>query len=615
MASSTPCPDSATLVRFLRGQLPPEEVEARAAHVEQCPECVAQMQSMLDQDTLENALRNHGQVQSHPALERIRQAMNATAPRDTVGAATLRLEEAAADQVLILAPALQAGELGRLGPYRILKVLGQGGMGTVYEAEDDVLKRRVALKVMKPSVAASPARDRFQREARLMASLKHDHIATIFQVGEDRGTPYLAMELLQGETLEDRLEKGPLPLSETLRIGTQIARGLEAAHQRGLIHRDIKPANIWLETRGQPTPAGNAETEGTRRREESQETVRDETGGTPPEPPPADPPSLPAVRVKILDFGLARPAKEEETITGSGVVVGTPSYMAPEQAQGEPVDSLCDLYSLGCILYRMVTGQLPVQGKSVMAILSNLATSAPRRPREHDPAIPVALEGLILALLAKNPAERPPRARAIIVALQAIERDPQAPTTPFGRAPDLPRSRRRRYAVWGVVLLLLIGAMYFFVHRFIVDRGDKEPLALKPDAGESKPRLIQLKVPANQFWTPTNLYLKNGMVVEITASGKVDAAADERPYYHDVPPEGREERIAQVPQPQLPGLCLLGKIAPAQVFYVGAKIRIPVDPSKEGELFLGINDDIVDDNSGDWDVRIIVHPPPAGTKK
>src|SRR5262249_10718453 len=189
-----------------------------------------------------------------------------------------------------LAPPLGPGEIGRLGPYRVVKVLGVGGMGVVFQAEDLQLQRLVALKVMRSAMLASAsARRRFLREAQASAGIDHEHIVTILQVGEDRGVPYLAMQLLQGETLEERLKReGKLPPAEVLRIGGEIAVGLAAAHQRGLIHRDIKPANIWLET-------------------------LHDTGA----------PSASRDRVKILDFGLARAFGGEAHLTQSGVVGGT----------------------------------------------------------------------------------------------------------------------------------------------------------------------------------------------------------------------------------------------------------------------------------------------------
>src|SRR5206468_2632183 len=163
-----------------------------------------------------------------------------------------------ADLYDFLAPPQSADELGRLGPYRILKVLGAGGMGVVYQAEDAGLQRLVALKAMLPALAASgSAKARFLREARAAAAIEHDHIVHIYQVGEDRGVPFLAMQFLQGQPLDERLRQGELPLGEVLRIGRETAEGLQAAHERGLIHRDIKPANLWLERRPAPlSPLG-----------------------------------------------------------------------------------------------------------------------------------------------------------------------------------------------------------------------------------------------------------------------------------------------------------------------------------------------------------------------
>ena len=287
------------------------------------------------------------------------------------------------EDLACLAPPQAADELGRLGPYRIQKILGAGGMGIVFQAEDVTLKRKVALKAMRAAVASSAEhRQRFQREAEAAAALDHDHIVTIYQVGEDRGIPYLAMKLLLGESLEDRLNrKAPLPTEEVLRISQEIAEGLAVAHERGLIHRDIKPANIWLE-------------EG-----------RD--------------------RVKIVDFGLARAWGEDTRVTQTGYMVGTPAYMAPEQAEGEvPPDHRADLFSLGCVMYRMATGELPFKGKSTMAVLLALATKNPRRPRELNPDLPRGFDKLVMRLLEKAPADRPQSARAIVAALSEILEGP-----------------------------------------------------------------------------------------------------------------------------------------------------------------------------------------------
>ena len=230
-----------------------------------------------------------------------------------------------------LGPPRAEGELGWLAHYRVRSLVGEGGIGLVFRAEDTQLSRPVALKVIRPEMAGAPGvRARFVREAQATAAIKHDHIVTIYQVGRDNDILFLAMEYLQGMSLQSWLERGRKPSMDlVLRIGREIAAGLAAAHRRGLIHRDIKPANIWLEA-----PSG---------------------------------------RVKILDFGMARSERDDVQITHSGTVVGTPAYMAPEQARGEAVGAGSDLFSLGCVLYRLCTGRLPFEGETIMAVLSALS--------------------------------------------------------------------------------------------------------------------------------------------------------------------------------------------------------------------------------------------------
>jgi serine/threonine protein kinase len=259
-------------------------------------------------------------------------------------------------------------------------------MGIVFQAEDPQLKRQVAIKALKPSVAYNEmSRRRFFREAEATAHVEHDHIVTIYHVGEERGVPYLTMKLLQGESLDDRLKRegGWLALSEVLRIGREICEGLAVAHDRNLIHRDIKPANIWLEA--------------------------------------------PKDRVKILDFGLARINSTDGRLTPAGTLMGTPAYMAPEQASGDDVDRRCDLFSVGCVLYRMCTGQLPFKGKDTMAMLMALASQTPDPPHKIDPGMPLALSDLIMRLLSKDPDGRPRSAQEVAKALEEIERKPTGP--------------------------------------------------------------------------------------------------------------------------------------------------------------------------------------------
>jgi serine/threonine protein kinase len=296
-----------------------------------------------------------------------------------------------------LSPPQGLEELGRLGPYSIRRVLGTGAMGVVFQAEDLHLKRPVALKVLKPSLAAfAEYHRRFLREAQLSAALDHEHIVTVYQVGEDRGVPFLAMKLLHGETLEDRLSvtAGGLTPAEVLRIGREVAEGLAAAHAQGLVHRDIKPANVWLEAGGD--------------------------------------------RVKIVDFGLACGAGEDGRLTQAGAVIGTPAYMAPEQANSEEPDARSDLFSLGAVLYRASTGLRPFPGTDTLSVLAALATTMPAAPRRVVPSLPQDLSDLVMWLLAKDRTERPQSAREVVEAIRAIERGESPPEMPCTLLEDSP---------------------------------------------------------------------------------------------------------------------------------------------------------------------------------
>jgi serine/threonine protein kinase len=307
-------------------------------------------------------------------------------PRGTSGARKGGAAPAAPKAELydFLAPAQADDEIGRLGSYRVLKVLGAGGMGVVFQAEDPKLHRLVALKAMLPALAASETnKERFLREARAAAAIEHDHIVAIFQVDEDRGVPFIAMPLLRGESLEDRFKRQrKLPADEVCRIARETAEGLAAAHERNMIHRDIKPANIWLEG---------------------------DKG-----------------RVKLLDFGLARSSRGESQLTQQGMIMGTPAYMSPEQGAGKPVDPRSDLFSLGCVMYRMATGALPFKGSDTVATLIAVATETPAAPRKLNPQLPPCLSKFIMDLLAKDPKDRPDSAQAVVDLLKEIE-DEAAP--------------------------------------------------------------------------------------------------------------------------------------------------------------------------------------------
>ncbi len=287
-------------------------------------------------------------------------------------------------------PALTSSVGQSLGAYRLLAMLGEGGMGTVFIAEDTVLRRQVALKVMLPRTAVKAiAKERFFREARAVARIENDFIVPIYQVGEDGGVPYLAMQLLKGESLGERLRRDGRPkLSFVFLVARQVALGLAAAHEKGLVHRDIKPDNIWIEP------------------------IHNDDGSA-------------AERCKILDFGLARPQQiDEELLTQEGDLLGTPAYMAPEQGRGEPVDHRSDLFSLGCVLYEMASGRRAFTGDSTLAILTSLAVDRPADPSAGNPRIPPAVSALIMSLLEKEPAKRPGSAREVAEMIRKLEAAP-----------------------------------------------------------------------------------------------------------------------------------------------------------------------------------------------
>lgn len=299
-----------------------------------------------------------------------------------------------------IAPYLQAttrpDSLGRLAHYEILELLGHGGFGIVLKAFDDNLHRVVAVKLLHPQLAAtSPPRKRFTREARAAAAIKHENVVHIHAI-EEEPIPYLVMEYVDGLSLQCRLDGvGPLSPDEVVRVGIQIARGLAAAHEQGLVHRDIKPANLLIEN-------------GTDR------------------------------RVKLTDFGLAR-AADAASMTQSGVLAGTPLYMSPEQAHGEDLDFRSDLFSLGSVLYTMVAGHPPFRAVNPIAVIKRVVEDTPRPLKQIFPETPPGLIAVIDRLLAKRREDRFDSARAVADALARCLTDP-----------TVVAPRRHRRGLWRV---------------------------------------------------------------------------------------------------------------------------------------------------------------------
>lgn len=284
-----------------------------------------------------------------------------------------------------LVPSDDPEMLGRIGEYEVSAVVGVGGMGAVLKGFDRSLRRVVAIKVMAPHLAGSgPARTRFQREARAAAAITHDNVIDTYGVAEANGLPYLVMPFARGPSLQKRIDEGgPLTALEVVRIGRQIASGLAAAHEQGLVHRDIKPANILLN-----------------------EGIE---------------------RLWITDFGVAR-AMDDASMTQTGVIAGTPQYMSPEQARGEEVDHRSDLFSLGSVLYTACTGRPPFRSEAAYGILRRITDSQPVPIQEINPDIPNWLCRVIERLMAKHPADRIQSAHEVAELLEGCLAHLQQPT-------------------------------------------------------------------------------------------------------------------------------------------------------------------------------------------
>ncbi|HEV3116442.1 MAG TPA: protein kinase [Gemmataceae bacterium] len=345
---------------LLATELPPEHQERLEKHLERCAPCQERLhRAEVHGDPLLEVARKLGDPTTlatdrtlAEALERIHQEVKSP----------LRSAAPPID-LYFLEPTARPELLGTIGRYEVREVIGHGGMGIVLMAYEPSLHRMVAIKVMSPALAGSArARQRFTREVKAAAAVSHDHIVTVHGVSEVNGLPYMVMQYVAGESLQARLDRlGTLELTEVLRIGLQTASALAAAHAQGLIHRDIKPANLLLEN-------GLA-------------------------------------RVKITDFGLARMVDDVQ-LTQSGVVAGTPEYMAPEQARGDALDHRADLFSLGSVLYAMCTGRPPFCGSTAFSVLRQVADQPARPVRSVNAEVPAWLETVIGRLMANDPDER-----------------------------------------------------------------------------------------------------------------------------------------------------------------------------------------------------------------
>jgi len=405
----------------------------------------------------------------------------------------------------------------KLGPYEIQSPLGAGGMGEVYRARDTRLDRTVAIKILPAHLSANPeALQRFDREARAISSLSHPNVCHLYDVGSQDGTSYLVMEYLEGETLADRLRKGPLPLEQVLKSGIEICEGLEKAHKSGVVHRDLKPGNIMLTKSG----------------------------------------------AKLMDFGLAKPvlpasppssgltqtiATPQHPLTTEGMVVGTFQYMAPEQLEGREADARSDIFALGAVLYEMVTGKRAFEGKTTASTIAAILAADPPPISSVQPLSPSALETTVKSCLAKDPDERLQTVHDVKLQLRWIQESGSSSRPAAATAARKPIDRMGWLVAATLLLLLLAGvvawwlrpretpsAMYFnssvpFPTNYVALSPDGKRLALVAYSDQANKNVIWLQqvggrgatvLPGTEgaaypFWAP------NGRSIGFFADGKL----------------------------------------------------------------------------------------------
>jgi hypothetical protein len=394
--TETDCPSREDLTRFAVGDLDGTAFARVAGHVECCPGC-------------ESALR---QLDGHtdPLVSALRQPVSATSPE--VPSALLTAVRSALDPRPV-----QDDPRRRVGKFELREELGSGSFGTVFRALDTELGREVALKILRAGrFAGAEDTERFLREARSAAQLKHPGIVSLFEAGRtEDGVCYLVEELVRGSTLADRLRDGPLDPRAAARLVAEVAEALDAAHRLGVVHRDVKPSNVILDPDGRP---------------------------------------------HVTDFGLAkRDADDATTMTPDGEVLGTPAYMSPEQARGEShrVDARSDVYSLGVVLYELLTGERPFRGNRRMLILQVLQDE-PRPPRRLNDKVPRDLETVCLKAMAKAPARRYPTARELADDLRRFLDRLPVRARPVGRLERAWRWCRRNPVPVGLLAALSLGS-------------------------------------------------------------------------------------------------------------------------------------------------------------
>ena len=393
---SMPCPSPEVLRECLEAM--PDPNPMLASHLESCLDCQATLSFVAGQETWWGEAQQFLSCELDPIAARISSRvcpLTSSEQLTSVGVDVLLAHELQQLQSLLEAPS-HPELLGRIGRYELEQLVGRGGMGLVFRAHDTELHRVVAIKTLALHlIPIGAARERFVRESRASAALAHPHIVPMYDVVHDGPVPALVMQYIAGPTLHAWIqEHGSMPWQDALKIGSQLADALSAAHEHGLVHRDIKPGNVLLEANGS--------------------------------------------RALLTDFGLAR-VLDAATMTQSGILTGTPEYMSPEQANGESVDERSDLFSLGSLIYTMLAGHAPFRAKEPMAILHRVCNASHLPLYRVDPEIPLEISRLVDRLLAKNPQHRFLTAKELRDKMLELSRSPRRP--PLAAAPALRSDR------------------------------------------------------------------------------------------------------------------------------------------------------------------------------
>ena len=477
------CPEPETLVQFLQGKLQPPLLDRCEGHIKDCEVCHDTIAGLSVNDTLTermvDAFRHDqtdefsysaGDDSESPAeiknlLKRLtsddfkRLAMSGGKAEDVPRSPEM---EIIADRAAEVLRCVEHGDdsLGVLGNYSLIRLIGAGSTGVVFEAIDRTLERTVALKVLRPSLG-EVARNRFVVEAKLAASIEHENIVTIFQVGQVDRLAYMAMSWIPGQTLEAKLASGkPVSNDEVVKIVRQIAAGLDAAHQKQLVHRDIKPANLWICEEGR--------------------------------------------QLKILDFGLARINDDNPNLTATGMLAGTPGFMSPEQTRGLELDGRSDLFSLGCVMYRLLTGKVPFGAPTVLATLTSIQNDHPAPPASLNNEVDSNLSDLTMSLLEKQTSNRPQSA-AQTIQLLSTDREHWPIPVPKYTGNGSPRhgaeqkvasgseSGNGRWGSWiaAAIGLLILGVLGWIVPQIITVDTDQGTVVIKATDKNVKVEVLQ----------------------------------------------------------------------------------------------------------------------------